>query len=594
MTLATLFVKLKGDTKHFKREFKGAESGFKASMSRMMGVAKQLAAPLAAAATALAAIIIQTAKWTDTLAKNARRISMDVTLLSDLTHAMEISGGTQQDLVNGIRRMARGALEARDGVATYADAFRELGVEVTDSHGYLKDTETILYDIAGAFESMAGGLKKTALAQEIFGRGGLAMIPMLNLGPDGIKQLLKENKKLGASMRKDIAESGEAVVDSMTRVKRAIEGVRITLLDTFGDKFTWVLNKAAEKIKDFADIASGRGFRAGQWMNYLDQELNITFKDKDEFFEWIDILRKVAPDIAQAFDERKAPFQWGSMIPDMETALAWLENWKKRQRELAYLSELTGLKLVEGSKEFAENYKKAMEYVQQMKWEEAELARIREEAALVGPPVPEHKTIEPIITTAKQANDSVGELITQIQKVPELANTINDKTVESLKAIKHWMDIWAYDLSDTIARAVTTGEMNFRRFVDMVIADLVRLASMRFVIQPLFDQLTSIGQYLALQFGSSPVGGTATNPTVTGNPGLEWMGGPGLQTAATTVNIIDKRSGGGTIDVTTRRTPSGEVIEAVIIDTVKRAHANGTFGNTMSQVYGASRRGRIL
>ena len=48
---------------------------------------------------------------------------------------------------------------------------------MVDSTGKLKDMDTLIPELADAFAGMENGVRKSALAQEIFGRTGVELIP---------------------------------------------------------------------------------------------------------------------------------------------------------------------------------------------------------------------------------------------------------------------------------------------------------------------------------------------------------------------------------------------------------------------------------
>ncbi len=95
-------------------------------------------------------------------------------------------------------RLARNAAQmATSGTGPAAAAIQALGLNVTDSNGKLRPMNDLLLDVAGKFAAMEDGTTKTALAVQLFGRSGAALIPFLNQGRDGIQRMLDISKELG-------------------------------------------------------------------------------------------------------------------------------------------------------------------------------------------------------------------------------------------------------------------------------------------------------------------------------------------------------------------------------------------------------------
>jgi hypothetical protein len=70
-----------------------------------------------------------------------------------------------------------------------SDAFRELGVTIKNNDGTMRSSDAVLLDISRKFATMPDGVAKTVLAMKLFGRGGVELIPMLNMGGDAIERL---------------------------------------------------------------------------------------------------------------------------------------------------------------------------------------------------------------------------------------------------------------------------------------------------------------------------------------------------------------------------------------------------------------------
>jgi hypothetical protein len=78
--------------------------------------------------------------------------------------------------------------------------FRSLGISVRDAHGNLLPFDQILAKTSAIFQNLADGPQKTALALNLFGRNGKALLPFLSAGPAAMKQFSEEAKKLGLSL----------------------------------------------------------------------------------------------------------------------------------------------------------------------------------------------------------------------------------------------------------------------------------------------------------------------------------------------------------------------------------------------------------
>lgn len=179
--------------------------------------------------TALVKIASDTASTGDEAAKAAKRIGVTAEEMQELTFAAQIGGATMADIEVGFRRLASNALDASRGTGEAKESFDELGVAVTNADGTLKSQLDLFEDVAGALEGVENTTLRAALAQDIFGRGGSKLLPLLNEGKGGIRALRREAQGLGLVLSEDATKQAEEFQDSMLRLKSVALGLRNTI-----------------------------------------------------------------------------------------------------------------------------------------------------------------------------------------------------------------------------------------------------------------------------------------------------------------------------------------------------------------------------
>jgi len=195
---------------------------------------------------ALGAIVAKTANAGDEIAKLSQRTGVSTELLSGYSLAAKLADVSLEGLGGGLKLLSRNMNEASQGTGTAKDAFKELGIEVVNADGTLRDSNEVLLDVADRFSGTENGAKKTALAMDIFGRSGADLIPMLNLGRDGLQQNYEEAKRLGLIYSKEAAEGAERFNDSLTTLKGALSGAGRQIAEVLMP----IVTKAVEKITD--------------------------------------------------------------------------------------------------------------------------------------------------------------------------------------------------------------------------------------------------------------------------------------------------------------------------------------------------------
>ena len=135
--------------------------------------------------------------------------------------------------------IAHRELSAMVYVAGLADvSISELEISIRQLNQWMErtgkttsSTMDVLLESADEFAAMADGPAKTAIAMERFGRAGTQMIPLLNQGREGIKQMIGEAEKLGLIIDAKTARAAEAFNDNLRRLHEAGRGVFLQLAE---------------------------------------------------------------------------------------------------------------------------------------------------------------------------------------------------------------------------------------------------------------------------------------------------------------------------------------------------------------------------
>lgn len=219
------------------------------SLGAMTGAAKTAnvaLAGLAAVAGAVVAIrelVSHVAELGVQFAKAAQQTGVSATELSALSFVAAATDVSFMAMVKGMEMMDRQLLNVAKGTGPAAEAFKLLGVNVKDASGHLKSNETLLGELADQFASFKDSPEKTALAMRIFGRAGAEMIPILNLGSKGIKQLKADSDALGATMSKELIAKSEQYHHTMVEFHGLMTGIGNMLADFFMPKITWLVKE---------------------------------------------------------------------------------------------------------------------------------------------------------------------------------------------------------------------------------------------------------------------------------------------------------------------------------------------------------------
>lgn len=150
-------------------------------------------------------------------------------------------------------------------------AFSRLGVEVRDAEGHVKSAEVVLAEMAAGMAGVQAQAERIDLARALMGRGGAALLPLLQQGEAALLAMKTQARDLGAVIDEHLVKhAGEAAdrLDAMQLVinanlNQAFLDLAPLLVDA-AEGFAWLARQAAAAADSFRELEarSTRGLEA--------------------------------------------------------------------------------------------------------------------------------------------------------------------------------------------------------------------------------------------------------------------------------------------------------------------------------------------
>jgi len=202
--------KLKKSIANVSRTMKNMGNSIRSVGINFLKVGTMMTAPIIAAT-------MKYARFGDNIAKMSKRTGVGAQALSELQYAAERSGSTIEALDKGFRRMARVLIDSSDGLKDASDSLERIGLNY-EMLSKLSPEEQFTI-IADRISKLSDDTTRAAAAQEIFGRSGAELIPMMRSGAKGIDELRKKARELGLVMSDEDAAAAEVLTDQLADVK---------------------------------------------------------------------------------------------------------------------------------------------------------------------------------------------------------------------------------------------------------------------------------------------------------------------------------------------------------------------------------------
>ena len=144
------------------------------------------------------------ADFAENIKRTAEITGLSTDAIQGFNYGVSQTGGNVEGADTALERMNKTLGLALQGIPEGVDAFRELGISITDSSGNAKDANEILREVADKIKNAKSESERGAIAFEAFGKSGQELIPVLLNGAEGLDKFTDSASKLSEKNINDI------------------------------------------------------------------------------------------------------------------------------------------------------------------------------------------------------------------------------------------------------------------------------------------------------------------------------------------------------------------------------------------------------
>lgn len=158
-------------------------------------------------------------------------------------------GVSQDEMDGGLQKLTKSLGEAATGNKTALAAFDKLGVSIKDSNGQIRSAGEILPDLADGFQRLGSDQERAAVAQDLFSRAGFKMLPFLSGGAKGVRDLADEYAKMNSELTPEQIANADRAADAFAKLKKQLQE---KIAQVVGDN-AGAIEELANRIINLAD-----------------------------------------------------------------------------------------------------------------------------------------------------------------------------------------------------------------------------------------------------------------------------------------------------------------------------------------------------
>lgn len=275
------------------------------TLTKMGGFALKAGAVIGTAAVAAAGgmftLAEKTAETGAAIDDMAVRTGLSRKYLQELKFASDQTGVSFDAITPATAKLTKFMDAAANGNKGASEAFKELGIKVTDSKGGLESVSNVMPQVLEKLSGMKNETERNALAMQIFGKGAVELVPLMSQGAGGLKALTDQAHKLGVVMSDEAIAASAKFDDSWAATKMTLQGVvaqiGVSFMPMFQGMLDWIMNHMPQ-IRSIFETVFGV---IGSVVRILgDIVKNTVLPALVSLWQWI---QPYMPQIKQAFEK---------------------------------------------------------------------------------------------------------------------------------------------------------------------------------------------------------------------------------------------------------------------------------------------------
>lgn len=217
------------------------------NLGDIMGKVKEVVAELYGKMKDLTTSFAQTG---DELLTLSAQTNMTTTEIQQLQYAANFLDVSFETISGSITRLERNMDNARKGTGDSADAFKKLGIRVTDSRGQLRDANTVFDEAIDKLGKVSNETERDALAMEIFGRSAKELNPLIKAGSAELERYKQEAIDTGVVMSEDTVVAAGRLNDAMDKLHTVFRAANNALAAAFAP----ILEKVVDLLTEMDPV----------------------------------------------------------------------------------------------------------------------------------------------------------------------------------------------------------------------------------------------------------------------------------------------------------------------------------------------------
>ena len=207
--------------------------------SNVQQSAAALVAVITAVGAAAASCVTDVMAYADELETLSSQTGVAVETLQAWDYASELIDTDFDTMTSSLAKLTK-------SMTTAPDAFKQLGVKITDASGNFRSAEDVFYDTIDALGKVKNETEKDQLAMQIFGKSATELTGVIEAGSKGLESYKQEAEALGLILSDDEVQAASEAQDAFDRLNKSFEVAKMKIGAELAPVVTVIANAIAQ------------------------------------------------------------------------------------------------------------------------------------------------------------------------------------------------------------------------------------------------------------------------------------------------------------------------------------------------------------
>lgn len=215
------------------------------------GVAAVTAA-VGASMKALADFSTAGAHYADEVLSMSAVTGVSTERLQELQYAAELVDVPVETLTGAMTKAEKSIASAASGTGATADAFKQLGVAVTDANGNLRSGEDVLFESLEALGKIENETERDTVAMSLFGKSAKDLNPLIKAGAGALEEYAQQAHDVGYVLSDDTLDAFGEFDDTLVKLNNGTTAAKNALGTVLLPILTKVGGEGVDLLGDFS------------------------------------------------------------------------------------------------------------------------------------------------------------------------------------------------------------------------------------------------------------------------------------------------------------------------------------------------------